>query len=174
MSLVSMACNECGAPLSVPATTKFLNCGHCGAQLKVQRNESASYTEALDELSSSNERIEHSGQRIEEDIAELKRKANVAEVDRLWALERERHYVNGKHGHRSIPTQGGAIAGGVVVAFMGGFLLIASSASDLPPILGVLLIAIGLVGVWFYYNKASAYLSAKARYKKRRRQARKA
>ena len=33
MRLVSLNCNQCGAPLEVPEKVQFLTCGYCSARL---------------------------------------------------------------------------------------------------------------------------------------------
>lgn len=50
MQLLTVACNQCGAPLDVPPETSFVTCRHCGAALAVHRNESVAYTRRLDRL----------------------------------------------------------------------------------------------------------------------------
>lgn len=51
VQLLSMACNNCGAPLRVPADVRFVTCQHCGAQLAVETQEDVAFTRKLDDIS---------------------------------------------------------------------------------------------------------------------------
>lgn len=44
MSLLSLTCNHCGAPLSVPEETRFVTCQFCAAQLEVKHEGNAVFT----------------------------------------------------------------------------------------------------------------------------------
>jgi DNA-directed RNA polymerase subunit RPC12/RpoP len=45
-----LSCNSCGGPLEVPERTRYLNCNHCGQSLAVKHSETATFTEAMEQL----------------------------------------------------------------------------------------------------------------------------
>lgn len=44
MTLLSVSCNHCGAPLQITEETKFVTCLHCDHQLAVKHSDSAIFT----------------------------------------------------------------------------------------------------------------------------------
>ena len=41
MNAETLNCNNCGAPINVPAAAKYATCAHCGTQLAIRRTDSA-------------------------------------------------------------------------------------------------------------------------------------
>lgn len=58
MELVTLACNECGAPLRVDVGVRFLTCEHCGARLEVHRRDGGAWTKKIEKLEERIERLE--------------------------------------------------------------------------------------------------------------------
>lgn len=50
MELLSLSCNKCGAPLSVPSRTNFITCSYCKSQLAIHQEGGAIYTELLGQI----------------------------------------------------------------------------------------------------------------------------
>jgi DNA-directed RNA polymerase subunit RPC12/RpoP len=50
MELISLSCNNCGAPLEAPESAKYLTCAFCGSRLSVQRTGSAYYTNVMEQI----------------------------------------------------------------------------------------------------------------------------
>ena len=164
MELTTVSCNGCGAPLRIPVDARFVTCNHCSTQLAVKHNESVTFTEQLGEI---NERTE----RIEEDLADLKSRQEIEDIDREWELERESYMVTGKHGHRSIPSTAGSVIGGVVVVVFGFFwtvMAVSIGAPGIFPLFGILFIVIGIVTSIVSFTKAQGYNVAQRRYRRRR------
>ena len=111
MKVLSLNCNHCGAPIDAPVKAKFVTCSFCDARLAVQRTGSSYSTEILEELQATT-------QSLARDVAKIKTRSEVEDLDRSWTLERSNYLVQGKHGHVSKPSKTGAIIMGV---FMGGF-----------------------------------------------------
>ncbi len=57
MRLLSLTCNHCGAPLEVPAKTRFLTCNYCSSRLEVHRSGSAVHTEVLEAIEERTKKI---------------------------------------------------------------------------------------------------------------------
>jgi F0F1-type ATP synthase assembly protein I len=153
--------------LRVPADARFVTCNHCSAHLAVKHNDSVTFTEQLSEI---NERTE----RIEEDLAELRSRQEVEDIDREWEHEREQYMVTNKHGHRSVPTSAGSAIGGVVVVVFGIFWTSMASQVGAPgifPLFGILFIVIGIATSVISFTKAQGYMTAERRYRRRRRDA---
>jgi hypothetical protein len=106
----------------------------------------------------------------------------VAQLDREWELERQQYMVVGRYGSQSLPTEGGSVVAGMIVAAFGLLwtLFAAGIASAfaavapfgnivmLFPLFGVLFIVLGVGSAVTSYNKASAYRRAEQLYKQRR------
>jgi hypothetical protein len=114
MQLLSLTCQQCGAPLEVPAKITQLTCQFCGTRLKVQRTGSAAYTETLEEVA-------HSVARVADNTDQLKIEQEIARLDREWMMSRERFMMRGKHGHLSVPGRLNALIGGAIIVVFGLF-----------------------------------------------------
>jgi len=165
--LLSVSCNHCGAPLSVPGEARFVTCTYCGTRLEVHRSGGAAYTAVLNSIDQRTERIER-------DVAEIKVREQMEQLDREWMIERERYMVRGKNGNVSMPNGPGAIVGSVVAAVFGVFWTIAAaSARGAPPFLplfGVVVIIAAVVGGLTAVGKAALYGDAERDYQRRRRE----
>lgn len=177
MELLSLNCQHCSAPLQVPAEAKFVTCTHCGSQLAIRQTGSVAYTETLDAI---DERTE----RMAEQLDDLHRRTAVADLDRQWESERQRFYVEGREGRRTLPTKTGSIAGGLIVAAFGTLWTIVACGIGggafagrggmfgvigfLFPLFGTVFIAVGLWNAYQSYHKAEAYERANAHYRRER------
>lgn len=45
-----LSCVSCGGRLEVPERTRYLNCNHCDQSLAVKHSETATFTEAMEQL----------------------------------------------------------------------------------------------------------------------------
>ncbi len=171
----SLNCNSCGAPLQAPEDANYLTCNHCGQTLVVRRTDSATFTEAV-------ERLTETTASLKDEIDDLARHNRLADLDRRWELERETYMITGRYGQRRLPTAGGALVGGVVVAVFGSFWIAmtlgitSSGPGGGPP--GVVRVAFPLFGVVFVisgivmsirsFQKANDYSQASRRYQEER------
>jgi hypothetical protein len=165
MELITVACNNCGAPLRVPDDARFVTCNHCSSQLAVKHTESVTFTEKLNEI---NERTE----RIEDELAELRSRQEIEDLDRQWERQRERYMITDKHGRRRVPTVAGSVFSGIAIVVFGIFwtVVAANMGGGGFALFGVLFIVVG-AGVSIYsYTKAQDYLAAQRRYRRRRAQ----
>ncbi len=114
-------------------------------------------------------------------IAQIQRQNAVAQLDREWAMEREQYMVTGRYGSRSLPSEGGSLFGGLIIAGFGVFWTIlaftitsGASAAGAPgiasvfPFFGVLFILAGIGSSISSYSKAGQYREAKQRYQDKR------
>ncbi|MEQ9408708.1 MAG: hypothetical protein RIK87_13310 [Fuerstiella sp.] len=173
--LEQLTCNSCGAPLQVPETANFVTCNHCSTQLAVRRTNDVTFTEQLDRLAEKTEQLS-------ERIDDLSSHTEVATLDREWEFEREKYMVTGRDGSRHIPTEGGSIAGGVMITIFGAFwtaiaLGMSSAAPDIGafsavkvifPLFGVLFVIFGIFSSISSFSKADDYRKAEQRYRRRR------
>ncbi len=175
MKLQKLTCNSCGAPIDVPESAKYVTCNHCSAQLVVHRRDNVTFTEQLKELADKTEEL---SQRVDD----LTDQGEVAALDREWEFERERYMITTKNGGKHVPTEAGAIGGGVAITLFGCVWLamaigITSSAPDVGPfviakvafpLFGLVFIVSGIVMSMNSYSKAGDYRAAERRYKSKR------
>ncbi len=168
--LESLLCNSCGAPLEVPDTANFIKCNHCQTQLAIRRNEQATFTQAVEQLSKATESL--NGQ-----VAELNRKQSLADLERRWERDREKFYIESENGRRHLPTEGTAVLGGVVAALFGIFWTIMAfsmtrnspfGGTGLFPLFGVLFIGFGIFSSIHAHQKAKDYKLARKKYDQQR------
>lgn len=164
ISLQSLTCNHCGAPLEVPALARFITCGHCGSRLAVHRTGSAAYTEVLEQIG---ERTE----RIAQDVEAIRLQNELERIDREWHLEQERYLVRDEDGSTSLPNAVGAVVGAVVAVifllfWIGG--VMQTGAPAFFPLFGILGLLVVVFGAISSFNKAGGYQDAERSYRERR------
>ena len=162
-SVEELRCNNCGAPLQVPTSANFVTCNHCRTQLAVRRDATASYTEALEQVSQQTEALT-------EQVKYLTYQHELAALDRQWESERKRHMVQNKQGTLHVPSRTGSLIAGTMIG-MFGIVLVGTSASSGFGATGVigLCVMCGAVAVTIYgFHKAQAYRAAYRRYQLRR------
>ncbi len=98
METESLSCNNCGAPLEVPASANFVTCGYCRSRLAVRRTESAHYTELL-------ERLEQYTGYLADRAEYLRLRDEVEMLDAEWRHARRRHLVRRLNGTLQAPTR---------------------------------------------------------------------
>ena len=163
---VSVRCNHCGAPLEIAAAARFLTCTYCGSQLEVHRSGGAVYTEVLHDIHART-------QRIERDVADIKRQNAVEQLDREWEIRRQSYLVRRKDGSSDVPTAAGGIVAAVIAVVAGIGWLILTSAMGAPwffALFALLFIMVGLFGAVSTLSKASGYTSAESQYRRQREQ----
>lgn len=67
MELVSLSCNNCGAPLEAPKTANYLTCAHCGSRLAIQRTSTAYFTEVMGQVAENTAQIAQGVQALDID-----------------------------------------------------------------------------------------------------------
>lgn len=114
-------------------------------------------------------------------IAQLQRQNAVAQLDREWEMEKEQYMDTNRYGSRSLPSEGGSLFGGLIIAGFGVFWTIlafsitsGASAAGAPgiatvfPFFGVLFILVGVGSSISSYSKAGQYREAERRYQEKR------
>jgi len=81
MKTVPLNCNQCGAPLVVLESARFVTCGHCHAQLAIHHEGGAVFTEVLAEIAARTENIES-------DIQALRTELDLERLDQSWEKSR--------------------------------------------------------------------------------------
>src|SRR5262245_34344788 len=114
MTLESLSCNHCGAPIEVPAAAKYATCAHCGSRLAIRRTGTAAYTEVLEEISDRTARME-------KDLGAIRLQNELERIDREWQTHRERFMVHHKNGSSGPPNATAGLIGGALAAAFGVF-----------------------------------------------------
>jgi hypothetical protein len=110
LQALSVTCNHCGAPLEVPADTRFVTCQYCGARLEIHRSGGAAYTQVL-------EAIDQRTRQIADDVDTIKLQNELERLDREWAAgQAQQARMNGNGRQLSPPTNW---AGGAALATFG-------------------------------------------------------
>ena len=162
MRFVDSRCIHCGATLRVAQDAAHICCQYCKAELIVVREGGEITTQMLGEMN------ENLGQKL--DV--LRVQNELERLDREWTLQRESYMVSNQDGVRSIPTSAGSVFGGLVTAVAGVVWTVITSSHGAPaffPVIGVVVIAMGLWAAFVGTSKASAHDIAQASYQARRR-----
>ncbi|MEW4455516.1 hypothetical protein AB1L30_22795 [Bremerella sp. JC817] len=97
MDMVAVSCQNCGAPLDVPAELKHVTCGHCGTALVVRHSGSVLFTETVRQL-------EKHAQTMQVEIRQLQIQQEIERLDREWVDIEDHHRLPSKYGHGDVPT----------------------------------------------------------------------
>lgn len=165
MKILALNCNQCGAPLEVPARAKFVTCNFCSARLSVQRTDEVTYTEAIEE-------IQERTREMAEDLEDLKAQGELERLDRDWVEKRGSLMTRGKDGSMSVPGKGATIVVGVIVMCFGAFWTLTASSIGAPsffPLFGLVFIGAALFGMVATLSKADAFEKAQREYQAERK-----
>jgi hypothetical protein len=157
VQIESLNCGNCGAPLKVPETAQFVTCNHCHSSLAIRRMHSITLTE----------KMEQTAQRLEEaetQLAELVYRNHVNEETRRWEREREQYMIKDKHGNRSVPNEAMGWVMLAVTTVMGMFVLGSGGGA-----FALIFIGAGVLGLLVTLNKSREYKAAYNRHRQRMR-----
>ena len=108
---------------------------------------------------------------MESHLEEIKHQNDVAQLDREWAIERDRYMVAGRYGYRYLPTKGMSLLGGIVIVGFGIFWTMFAAGMGAPiffPLFGVFFILMGIGVSVNAFIKATQYEQARQHYQRRR------
>lgn len=164
MKITKVCCQGCGADLEVDETVRYVTCNYCHARLEVVHDPSVTHTRLM-------EKLEKTTDRMAENLKVIELQNDLERLDREWSSHRESFMVTGKDGHRSLPTHGGSVIGGVIgVAF--GIFWIGMAASIGAPapmvIFGVVFVGFIIFKSISGTAKAGEHQSAESDYQSRR------
>ncbi|HYF49800.1 MAG TPA: hypothetical protein VEJ63_10365 [Planctomycetota bacterium] len=166
-TLISLSCNHCGAPLSIPEQTKFVTCKHCNSRLQVEHSDSAYFTSVLDRV------VEHTEAAAGE-LEIIRLQNDLEQIDREWQMRRESLMIRDKRGNVSEPQDPG-IAEYLVTAWGIIFCIvfICITLAIFPPmaLFGGVALVITLLQATNNRQKRDLYASAHQRYRERRAEA---
>ncbi|MDP6442548.1 MAG: hypothetical protein QGG36_29880 [Pirellulaceae bacterium] len=160
MRLVTLNCNECGAPIEIPHKVKFLTCAFCNAKLQVHHTETAVYSEVL-------ERLEDKTEQIADELARLKVSTDVERLDSRWRDDRHRHMMRDKRGNYHVPSRPLAVVMTIVIC--GIALVMLFNAPGQMAMFGIVFVAIAIGNCIRVFLKAEDFDRAKRRYRRDRR-----
>lgn len=163
MKLLALTCNHCGAPIEVPRKVKFVTCQFCSTKLQVHTEGNGAYTEVLEQLTQTTDRIA--------DNTEVIRLQNELErIDREWTMQRSNYMIKGKDGEMSVPTKAGTVFSGIFVIIVVGIMFLAMASSPFPAMAlfpaGIFIIALFSLGTAMH--KADEYDRRKRTHDRRR------
>jgi hypothetical protein len=115
---------------------------------------------------------------MQDELKSLRIDSELAKLDREWSLEKEGFMIQGKDGHKRIPTTTGSVIGGIVIVVFGVFwTAFAANITgghsfggifDCFPLFGIVFIVFGIGMSIYAYTKAKDYLQAERKYRQRR------
>jgi Short C-terminal domain len=108
---------------------------------------------------------------MEAHLEEIKHQNDVAQLDREWAMERDRYMVAGRYGYRYLPTKGMSLLGGIMIVGFGILWTAFAAGMGAPvffPLFGVLFILVGVGVSVNSFIKATQFEQARQRYQQRR------
>lgn len=158
MKIVSLNCNNCGAPLEASRKARFVTCTFCDARLEIKQEGAAAWTEVLDDLRA--------------EVRKLQRRSDLEQLDREWERERKNYLVRGKHGHVSAPSKVGAIFPLVIMVPFGLFWTAMAKGTGAPgifPLFGLLFVIFAIAISMSMFSKAQQLEQARGRYQAKRR-----
>ncbi|MCA8991687.1 MAG: hypothetical protein KDA69_09240 [Planctomycetaceae bacterium] len=158
MTTLPLNCNNCGAPLPVPESTRYLTCQFCHTQLEVVRDGNAAFTKVLDALQ---ERTEQ----ISADVRRLELKNELLTLEHNWDRESERLKLRNKHGGTYEPSAALAV---FVIAV--GIVMGVGMGTYFSPLFGFLALVVGVASGIHQLMAASAFDAASKRYQQRKQQ----
>lgn len=166
--MLSLNCNNCGAPLEVQEGTRFVTCRSCSSRLEVQRSGDAAFTRKL-------EAIEQRTEDLARDVNDLKVDNEVERIDREWQMERDRMLLRGDGGTAGEPSVATGVItmiGGVAIGI--GWFYFTSSMGPQGgyfPWFGILVALVAVGGGLWHLSKAWEFQSREREYRARRARA---
>ena len=158
MKIVSLNCNNCGAPLEASRKARFVTCTFCDARLEIKDEGAATWTEEFEELRS--------------DVRDLQRNSELEQLDREWRRTRRRYRSRTRRGHIAIPTKTDAFPQLIFLTIIALILIGATFGTRVAGIgylVGSLLLLIGFLRARRTLSKARALGRARHEYQERRR-----
>ena len=164
MELMTLACQQCGAPLEVPVAANVVTCPHCQTQLAVVRTERETFTETLASLA-------ERASRTEQQLAKLNLQQELERIDHDWDRLREQYLEYHGHGFRMEPSmllQGGA---GLLIAAGGAFVISLAATWAVPAfwVVGGVFVLVGLLIGIQGIRKVLHFETARKRHQAKRR-----
>jgi Flp pilus assembly protein TadB len=140
-----------------------VTCTHCGSQLEIHRSGGAAFTKVLEQL-------DQRTARVEQDLAEIKIREQIDELDRRWESKRDQYMIHGKDGGSSEPSSGNAVGTAAMLGLSGLLALCAGGAkgSNVVLVVGAGLLIVALFFGVTVANWAREYELAKSLYQQSR------
>jgi hypothetical protein len=164
VKITRVCCQGCGANLEVDETIRFVTCNYCQARLEVVHDASTTHTRVLEE-------IREDTRRMVDNLRVIELQNDLERLDREWESRKQGFMMEGKHGHRHLPTAAGSIAGGMFL-IVGGIVWIGFTvkmgAPAFFPLFGLLFIGMAIYKMIEGSSKAAAHGQADDEFNLRR------
>lgn len=162
MKVKRVCCQGCGADLQVDETVRFVTCNYCHARLEIVHDSTVTHSRLLEDLG-------RSTRRMEGNLRVIELQNDLERLDREWEHRRQSLMIRNKDGHPHVPTQAGAVAGGVFAVIAGVVFFGFSTTFHGPVVLFALaFIVFVMFSLFRGVSKASAYRDAEADFSQRR------
>lgn len=118
--ITKVACQNCGANLSVDESIRFVTCGYCAAQLEIVHEPSTVHSKLLEDVVKRQDAVE-------DELRGLRLEKQIERLDHEWGAFRERVSSKTKDGTLVEPGKAGPILFGIfgtaLCLFLFGFAL---------------------------------------------------
>ena len=114
VSLESLNCNNCGAPLESSLQRLIFEMQPLRYKACHSPTGSATFTERLEAIESSQQRIESKQQEIEIELSLLQVQNKIADLDRRRELQKKEFMIRDKNGREYLPSVENAYLAGVL------------------------------------------------------------
>lgn len=161
---LQIACDACGASLTVSRDSRYVTCEACDTNLVIQRIGRGRVAKRLAEIGTE----PTSDETDEEKLARLERELRDAE--RKWKRRRRELSSPDEEGNMVAPTRASAA---VLALGTFGFGIMIGARAESWPVLAVVTL-IGLFGAWITLQKAQSYGAAEHRWSRQRAELREA
>ncbi len=158
MKTIALNCNECGAPLDVPESARFVTCSFCESRLSVEQTGNTYSTVLLEKLTATTEGLA-------DEVRRLRAQTELASLDREWEQTRDSLMIQGQNGRKSEPSYVAAAMQAVVIVVIGS-----GASSVFGEAAFLMALAAAAVIVTITAIRAEGYKAARSRYNHRRQQ----
>ncbi|MEP4077891.1 hypothetical protein [Haloferula sp.] len=110
--LTKVACQSCGANLSIDESIRFVTCGYCSAQLEIVHDPSTIHSKLLEDVVKRQDAVE-------DELRILRLEKQIQRLERNWESFRARVSTKGKDGTLISPNKLGPILFGLFAGTIG-------------------------------------------------------
>ncbi|MGB6221154.1 hypothetical protein [Haloferula sp.] len=163
IKVTKVACQSCGANLTIDESIRFVTCGYCSAQLEIVHDPSAVYSKTLDDVVKRQDAVE-------DELRVLRLEKSLQRIEQEWENFRIRVSSKSENGTIVEPGKAGPILFGIfatiLCVFLFGFGL--SERIWLIAILGVAGIALSYLITQHGLRRAKEFAHMRTRYLQKR------
>ncbi len=160
MKIRSLTCENCGAPLEIPARNRHAQCEYCGSRLQIDQSGAPHVTEGPEE--------QPNAKRLAAEVRALRGEKRLERLDREWTEERRRYLSGGKKGLRVPSIAGSALGGCFATAFGIVWMVIAAGISGPFALFGLVFIGMAVLSSAAGITRATKFRKARKKFDSKR------